>query len=187
MAKKQKFAPEGEVQAPQGQVEAQGDAQAAALQGEKTPAIPRGFHLVADTEDIHGRTKYRFGKYSQMPKKAPRIHVMVDGEETEMAVTNSGGYAVEKGYNGYLAARGFIGWILFGHGVDPQSVEQFPNGLNFTTEDGTCEANPLREPANPENEAKRRQAAKDAAVKRAADKAAAAPAETATEGEHQTA
>ena len=142
----------------------------------KAPAVPKGFHLVCETKDVHGRTDYRFGKFSQMPKRAPRIHVEVDGEETEMAVTNSGGYAVEKGFNGYLTARGFTGWILFGHGVDPQSEEQFPEGLKFTTKDGSCEANPLREPANKETEMKRREAAAAAAKKRAEDKAAAAPA-----------
>jgi hypothetical protein len=142
--------------------------------GEAKEPIKRGFHLVSDTADIHGRTNYRFGKYNQMPKKAPRIDVLVDGETVEMAVTNSGGYAVKKGYNGYLTARGHIGWILFGDDVDPQDENQFPDGLSFNTVDGTCEANPVREPANWDNENKRREAATAAAQKRAAERKAAA-------------
>jgi hypothetical protein len=165
-----------------------GEANASASQtetteGEKSPAVPRSFHLLCETADVTGRTQYRFAKYSLMPKKAPRMPVMVDGEETEMAVTNSGGYATVKGFNGYLAARGFVGWILFSDGVDPMSAEQFPDGIVFTTVDGTCPANPIREPANPENEMKRREAATIAAKKRAEDRKAA---EAATEGTETT-
>jgi hypothetical protein len=155
-----------------------------ASNGEDKEPIKRGFHLVSDTADIHGRTNYRFGKYNQMPKKAPRINVLVDGESVEMAVTNSGGYAAKKGYNGYLTARGHIGWILFGDDVDPQNEDQFPDGLSFNTVDGTCEANPIREPANWENENKRREAATAAAQKRAAERKAAADLTNTEQGDH---
>jgi hypothetical protein len=185
MAKKsKKYEAEGAEQQAQTEGQANGATEGQPEgQTEAKEAIKRGFHLVLDTPDLHGRTKYRFGKYSLMPKKAPRINVQVDGETVEMAVTNSGGYAVEKGYNGYLTARGHIGWILFGHGVDPQNVEQFPDGLNFTTADGTCDANPVREPASWENENKRRDAAKAAAAKRAEERKAAEAAKAAGEGQ----
>jgi len=164
-----------------------------------TPAIPRGFHLVANQPDVHGRVNYRFGKEDNYPKKAEGMNVLVDDIVVRMAVTSSGGWANEatKGYNGWFRfdhpTRGLVaGWILFGHGVDPRQWApegvDTPPRLSFKITDGTCEANPKREPVNPEAEAKRLEAAE---LKRKAKAAAAEGAPPAgetpptTEGEAQ--
>ena len=89
-----------------------------------------------------------------------------------MAVTSSGGWANEdtKGYNGYIRyshpVRGNIsGWILFGYKVDPRA-EGF--NLDFTTVEGSCDANPKREPSNPAVEEARKAAFKKMDAKKAA-------------------
>ena len=141
-------------------------------------------HLVLDTKDVNGRDAYRFARCTDMPKKAPRIPITLDGKPAEMAVTSSGGYSALVGYNGYLQDKdGHNGWILFGDNVNPNDKEQFPNGLNFTTTQGLCAANPVRQPKNPDGEANRRAMAKVAAEKRAAEKAAATTEQTTAEGE----
>lgn len=141
-----------------------------------TPAKP-SWYLKNGVADPHGRTDYRFAKYAGYPKKPSEVDITIDGEAAKMAVTSSGGWADEstKGYNGYIQyahpTRGLIsGWILFGHGVDPRSIP-----LDFTTVDGTCDANPKRLPANPETEEARKAAFKAAMDKKKAEAAAANP------------
>lgn len=145
----------------------------------------KGWYLQAAASDVNGRSNYRFAKWDGYPKKPNEIPITIDGEPAQMAVTSSGGWANEdtKGYNGYIRyshpVRGDIsGWILFGYKVDPRA-EGF--NLDFVTVDGSCDANPKREPANPEVEEQRKVAfkAKMDAKKAASDAEAAAAAELA--------
>lgn len=162
----------------------------------KTPLIRPTSHLVMSTPDILGRTAYRFAKCAEMPKKAARYPVYIDGKEGEIAFTTSGGYSEVVAYNAYITkpakddgSPGDIGWILFNDGVDPFSKEQFPDGYHFTTTEGPCAANPVRQPKNVEAETRRREASaaaaklrKEAREKAEAEAKAAEPQVETTEG-----
>jgi len=151
---------------------------------EAKPEPKKGWFLRAAEADVNSRTDYRFAKWDGYPKKPNEVPITIDGEPAQMAVTSSGGWANEdtKGYNGYIRyshpVRGNIsGWILFGYKVDPKA-EGF--NLDFTTQDGSCDANPKREPAKPETEEARKAAFKAKMDLKKAAAAAAAPATTET-------
>ena len=189
MARNKKFdAPEAPTQVNTGtqdQTQAPTQEQPAAL------ARPSS-HLVMSTADIKGRTAYRFAKCAEMPKKAARYEATVDGKPAQIAFTTSGGYSEVVGFNAYIqkpdkddGTPGDIGWILFNDGVDPLDKTQFPDGYHFTTTPGLCDANPKREPKNPDAENARRAASAAASAarkaKREAEEAAAKAGEPASE------
>jgi hypothetical protein len=162
-----------------------GSAANPAPEGNGEAAVARaGWYLKTAEADKNGRTDYRFAKYAGYPKKPSEIDITIDGEKAKLAVTSSGGWADEatKGYNGYIQyqhpVRGLIsGWILFGHGVNPREMP-----LDFTTVDGSCDANPKRIPANPTTEEARKTAFKAAMDKKKAEAEAKKAAEDQPEG-----
>lgn len=148
---------------------------------EAAPTVARpSSYLECLTPDLKGRVNYRFAKTAEMPKKAAQYDITIDGKPAKAAYTTSGGYSEVVGYNAYIqkpdkddGSRGDIGWILFNDGVNPLDPEQFPNGLHFVTKQGTCDANPVRVPKNPDAEMNRRKASAEAAKKRKESREAA--------------
>jgi hypothetical protein len=113
-------------------------------------------HLVlAGAQERGVRTTYQLTACaaSYYPKRAGR-DAIVDGNPTEFKITGSRNYATPgtAGNNAYLQLDGVTYWISFDANFAAATED-----LEFTTAEGKApDANPTREPKNPQGEIDRR-------------------------------
>jgi hypothetical protein len=112
----------------------------------------KGFAKVAGSRENFAASSCADSYYPKRDGRAGKI----DGKPVEFKVTSSGGYAnaATKGNNAYFRLGGKTYWILFNPGVDANAI-----ALDFISKDGPVpkgDENPIRIPADPAKEAKRR-------------------------------